>query len=453
MAESKTDTLIGQTLIEHYEVLAVLDELGDSRILKVKDKRDGTDKVLKLIRNYREEELKNFYKDAERARNSIKHPSLAQLGDFGILNDDATLGSCAYLVFEYLEGRSLYNVLNKQGRIELAEALPIFIQIAELSKHLHAAGVANIQLTPRKVILSSITKQARLSDPGLSSSITKICLEPGDTNTSFPEAVLYLSPEQCANQQVDHRSDVYSLGCIMYECLVGLPPFLSKSAYEVSRMHINEEAKPLRMSRDDLNFPLELDLLVLKSLRKNPGQRQQNMNELMEDLQHVRSELAKVPELSKDAGAKQNSVLSDVFEDLSDLFGSNNTLKVKSAVLVILGVIVIFGSVTVGSMLNMQNLKTQYAGTAMEREWQMLDAQAQKDFEHGKTEAAEGRYLKALEIAEKFGSNDNRRLLTTLTKLQDVYYSQKKFDKADEIETRIKELMAANDSKPAETAN
>lgn len=453
MAESKTDTLIGQTLIEHYEVLAVLDELGDSRILKVKDKRGGQDKVLKLIRNYREDALKNFHVDAERAKNSIKHPSLAQLSDFGILHEDPVLGSCAYLVFDFLEGRSLYNVLNKQGRIELAEALPTFIQIAELSKHLHAAGVSNIQLTPRKVILSSANKQARLSDPGLSSSITRICLEPGDLNTSFPEAVLYLSPEQCANQQVDHRSDVYALGCIMYECLVGLPPFLSKSAYEVSRMHINEEAKPLRMSRDDLNFPLELDLLVLKSLRKNPGQRQQNMNELMEDLQHVQDELAKVPELSKEAAAKQNSVLSDVFEDLSDLFGSNNTLKVKSAVLVILGVIVIFGSVTVGSMLNMQNLKTQFAGTALEREWQMLDAQAQKDFERGKTESAESRYLKALSIAEKFGSNDNRRLLTTLTKLQDVYYSQKKFDKADEIETRIKELMAANDSKPAETAN
>ena len=445
MAESRTDPLIGQIVLDHYELMTCVDELGDSRVYKVKDLRDSVVKALKLIKGYKDENLQSFLAEAERVKNQIKHPSLAHLSDYGVVHDNGELGSYVYMVFDYLSGRSLYSLLNRQGRIELKEALPVFIQIAELAKHLHAAGISNIQLSPRKIILSE-QGQGRISDPGLSANLSSLSLEPGDTVTAFPEAVLYLSPEQCSGQPVDHRSDVYSMGCIMYECLVGLPPFLSKSAYEVSRMHINEEAKPLRMSRDDLNFPLELDLLVLKSLRKIPSQRQQNMGELLEDLQHVQFELAKVPEISRGAAAKQSGPLGEFFEDISELFGSDNTLKVKVAVLLILAVVVIFGSVAVGSMLSMQNLKMPDASTAMEREWQQLDAQGQREFEHGRTSLAENRYLKALEIAEKFGNNDTRRLLTTLTKLQDVYYRQKRFDKADEMEARIKQIMDAGEA-------
>jgi serine/threonine protein kinase len=255
----------------------------------------------------------------------------------------------------------------------------------------------------------------------------------------FPEGILYLSPEQCSGHTGDHRSDVYSFGCIMYESLVGLPPFLSKSPYEVSRMQIAEEAKPLRMSRDDLNFPLELDLLVLKSLRKNPNQRQQNFTELLEDLQHVQQELAKVPEMGR-TEPRMRTIVSDILEDLGDLLGMDSSTKIKLSAFVIVGLLLIGGSIAVAYSLNgWQNQKG--SDSAAEREWQQLDSQAQKYYEKGNISAAESTYNKALGIAEKFGDKD-RRLLVTLRNLQDIYFSQKRSDKADEVEARIKSIMA-----------
>lgn len=444
MGESEADRLIGQTVVQNYELIAVVDTGGETPVYKVKDKRDSLQKALKLIHPISDEKLPAFHEMCRKVKGEIKHPRLAQLHDFGVFDDFPGIGKCAYMVFDFLPGRSLHSILNKQGRIELDEALPLFIQISELCKHLHAAGFSNLQLSPRKIIINeqSDKKVANIADPGVSAQLCMLSLEPADLGTPFPEDVLYLSPEQCSEQNQDHRSDIYALGCIMYECLIGLPPFLSKSAYEVSRMHLNEEAKPLRMSRDDLNFPLELDLLVLKALRKNPSQRQQNMGELLEDLEHVKAEISKVPDLELAGQSKRPaSFFSNLLEDLSDLFGIDDSLKIKLAIPVVLGLILIFGSVGIGFMLNSFGSRGQEATSPAEREWQQLDNQAQKDFDRGNLSSAEDRYLKALPIAEKLG---DRPLLTTLKKLQDVYYSQKRFDKADELETRIKDLMAAN---------
>lgn len=444
MTDLETDALIGQTVAGRYEVLSCLDASGDARVYQVKDARDSVIRVLKHVQSLDEDKLQQFLSEAENVKNRIKHPNLAHLYDFGVVHNlDGS--SCVYLITDYLSGRSLFSILNRQGRIELAESLPIFIQIANVVRHLHAAGLSNLNLSPRKIMVTGEGPElkARLTDTGVASMLTTLNLEPGETHTTFPEGVLYLSPERCAGQPVDYRSDVYSLGCIMYECLVGLPPFLSKSPYEVSRMHVNEEAKPLRMSRDDLNFPLEIDLLVLKALRKNPHQRQQNMSELCEDLEHFQQELSRVPDLALSQTGRR-SWFSNLKEDLTDLFGIDSSLRVKLVVPIIFGLIVILGSIVVAGLLP-QTLRSadpaKFAEREADREWQQLDAAAQRDFDSRNYAGAEKRYLKALAIAEKY-LDDRRRLLTTLQKLQFVYMAQKRFDKSDEMEARMKTVVA-----------
>ena len=191
-------------------------------------------------------------------------------------------------------------------------------------------------------------------------------------------------------------------------------------------------------------FPLELDLLVLKSLRKNPLQRQQNMTELYEDLHHVQQELSRVPELTLPGQAgKRSGVAAAILEDLSDLFGIDNSLKIKLAVPIILGLVVIFGSILIGSILP-QNIRAADPATLAERdaekEWQQLDMQAQRDFEHHNLLSAEEHYERALQIAEKF-KDDRRRLYGTLQKLQNIYMAEKRYDKSDEIEAHLKAFM------------
>lgn len=434
--EGESSGLIGKTINERFEVLECIDSIG-SPVYKVKDRSDSVIKALKLMKGFQPAALDRFLAAAEKIKNQIKHPGLARLHDYGVFSDES--GDWAYMLTDYFSGRTLYSILNRQGRIELKEALEIFVQICEVTRHLHAAGVDRLQLSPRKMVISDMENRLRITDPGLGSILTAIPLDPENVLSYFPEGILYLSPEHCSGHETDHRSDVYSFGCIMYESLVGLPPFLSKSPYEVSRMHVAEEAKPLRMSRDDLNFPLELDLLVLKSLRKNANQRQQNFTELLEDLQHVQQELAKVPEMGR-TEPRMRTIVSDVLEDLGDLLGMDSSAKIKLSALIVVSVLLICGSIAVGySILGMQNQKG--GESSAEREWQQLDAQAQKYYEHGNISAAETSYNKALNIAEKFGDKD-RRLLVTLRNLQDIYFSQKRADKADEVESRIKSIMA-----------
>ena len=440
--EDESSGLIGKTIDDRFEVLDCIDSVG-SPVYKVKDRSDSIIKALKLMKGFQPAALDRFLSAAEKVKNQIKHPGLARLHDYGVFSDES--GDWAYMLTDYFSGRTLYSVLNRQGRIELKDALDIFVQICEVTKHLHAAGVDRLQLSPRKIIISDLENRVRITDPGLGSILTSIPLEPENALTYFPEGILYLSPEQCSGHEADHRSDVYAFGCIMYESLVGLPPFLSKSPYEVSRMHAAEEAKPLRMSRDDLNFPLELDLLVLKSLRKNPNQRQQNFTELLEDLRHVQEELAKVPEMGR-TEPRMRTIVSDVLEDLGELLGMDSSAKIKLSALIILGFFLIGGSIALAySIMSWQNQKG--GDSAAEREWQQLDSQAQKYYERGKISEAESTYNKALGIAEKFGDKD-RRLLVTLRNLQDIYFSQKRSDKADEVEARIKSIMAKDSTNP-----
>lgn len=438
MQNQAPDKLIGQMIADRYELVECIENSPQAVVYRALDKNNSELKILKLLPSHNDERLSSFLSFCERVKTQIKHQDLAQLLDFGTREFNDSEEATVYLVFETLPGNSLHNILNRKGRIALQEAIKLFLQIAQISKSLHAAGIEFIQLSPNKIMLEekAQAQKARLSDPGLSAYLSKI--KAGEPSAGqFPESILYASPEQCAGHEPDHLSDIYSLGCIMYECLVGLPPFLSKDAYEVGRMHCNDEPKPLRMSRDDLNFPLELDLLVLKALRKNPGQRQQNMQELIDDLESVTKEINNATETARKERTRSSSAISDLFEDM---FGSDSSIKVKLGIPIVLGFTIVFGSIAVGTILYSTNFKTTDAGSLSERQWQNLDNQAQRDLERGDTQNAEAHYLQALALAEAFGERD-RRLLTTLRKLQDVYLTKKQFGKADEVEARIKVIM------------
>ena len=417
--------------------------MGSCVVYKVKDRQDGIIKALKIVPVINEAGIERFLSDAEKVKNEVHFRGVARLREYGVVEEDGV--KTGFLLHDLISGRSLYQLLNRQGRVELKEALDIFIQLVSAVEYLHEHGLVHLQLSPRKVLLSDSDDCiiVKLLDSGLPRHLIELNIDPAEELKMFPEGVLYLSPEQCGSLPADHRTDVYAVGCIMYECLVGLPPFLSKSPYEVTRMHVGEEAKPLRMSRDDLNFPLELDLLVLKSLRKNLNQRQQTMTELRDDLLHARDELAKMPEELPPRTAGKGimpEVVSSIIEDIAELLGMDSALKVKLAVPIILGFLVIFCSILVGTALHPHQVRLVELESPSEKKWRELDEEGQRYFEHGDVNRAESTYLKALPLAEQFGNKD-ARLLVTLRKLVDVYQSEKRYDKASETETRVKELM------------
>lgn len=447
MTESSQNTTLGAKLSARYELIAPIDRMGSSVVYKVRDRQDGIIKALKVIPVVNESGSERFLADAEKVKNEIHFRGVARLREYGIVEDDGV--KTGFLVHDLISGRSLYQLLNRQGRVELKDALDIFIQLVSAIEYLHEHGLVHLALSPRKVMLSDSDDCiiVKILDTGLSRHLCDLTIDPAEELKMFPEGVLYLSPEQCGALPADHRTDIYAVGCIMYECLVGLPPFLSKSPYEVTRMHIGEEAKPLRMSRDDLNFPLELDLLVLKSLRKNLNQRQQTMTELRDDLLHARDELAKMPEEIEQRTASKGimpEVFSSIIEDIAELIGMDSALKVKLAVPIILGFVVVFGSILVGMALHPHQVRLAEQESPQEKKWRDLDEEGQRYFERGDIIKAENTYLKALPLAEKFGDKD-ARLLVTLRKLVDVYQSEKRYDKVSETETRVKALMGEDE--------
>ncbi|MBX9701902.1 MAG: protein kinase, partial [Acetobacteraceae bacterium] len=137
MTDGESDNLIGQVIAERYEVVSSIDAVGNARVYKVKDRQDGVLRALKLISKIQIENVELFQAEADKVKNQIKHPGLVQLCDAGVVRP-LEGEPYAYLVSDLISGRSLYNVLNRQGRIELNEALSIITQICQVVKHLHA---------------------------------------------------------------------------------------------------------------------------------------------------------------------------------------------------------------------------------------------------------------------------------------------------------------------------
>lgn len=448
--KTNSDPVIGTAFLERYEIQSILDAGGMSLIYRALDKSDNKAYAVKFLLAKvpgLETSFDSFQKNVKIV-SKLDSPRLVKIHEHGITSDNRP-----YLLNEFINGKSLFNVLNRHGRLDIERALNIFIEMASGVEELHAEGLVHKDLRPNNVMLTDDengNERAILIDFGLAKSLLKESneidsLKLADDN-SFRISTMYLSPEQCTGTAVDFRADVYALGCIMYEALTGLPPFLNKDPFEIIRMHTNDEPRPLRMARNDLDFPLALDLLVLKALRKSPSQRQQSMRDLKEDLIHIKIVL----EESNDSAlvkSKKNRYQSFEPEQFVADRKSQKDLarRLRLWVPIVFGLIVLMSSslmalYMVGQRSQLESLDSQ-SDPSQETLWQDYDASGQRAFERGNTAEAENNYLKALQLAEKFGAND-RRLLITLRKLQDVYMTQSRYTEADRVEVRIKELLA-----------
>lgn len=437
----KQDKPSERFVAERYEILSTLDQGGESPVYRAKDTVTGRIVAVKFLqanRQYDALALGRFMQAAEKV-SKLNHPRLATLLDFGLADETRP-----FTVVEYVEGRNLVDVLNRTGRLRFKQGVDIFIQLAELFDFLHANEITHGNLRPSYLTIvwdRDENPTVKLTDHGLEKALA---FDTTGRSDRLRGNNFYLTPEECKGTALDSRSDVYSLGCLMYEALTGIPPFASKLSHEVVQMHINDEPKSMREVRSDLRLTVEIDLLVQRALRKNAGQRQQSMRDLKDDLMHVKRKLVDSHPMD------QTSSHSNLMAFPSTTWSAtppaptrmSSGLRIKMLVPVMLGVFVVAGSAIVGSVL--QNKFT--SGKVMKTStddflWQECDRKGQNFLLQGQLPNAETEYLNALAIAERFGEHD-RRMLLTLRRLQDVYMTEGKQDKSDEIEERIKALLA-----------
>ena len=275
--------MIGQT-ISHYRIVEKLGEGGMGVVYKAEDTRLDRTVALKFLAAHLlddEAHKARFLREAKAAA-ALDHPNIATIHEIDEANGQA------FLAMAYIEGPSLDKKI-RQRPLKLEEALDIAIQIAQGLHAAHERGIvhrdiksANILLTPRG--------EVKITDFGLARFEDRAQLTKSGITLGTPA---YMSPEQALGKTVDGRSDIWSLGVVIYEMVTGRLPFAGEVERAVIYSILNQDAEPPTALRTGV--PLELDRIVSKALAKEAADRHQHVDDLLVDLRRMRKEFESAP--------------------------------------------------------------------------------------------------------------------------------------------------------------
>ncbi len=264
-----------------YEILAPIGAGGMGEVFRAKDTRLHRSVAIKILPRDKiaDFERKGRFLQEARAASALNHPNIVTLHD--IASDTGV----DYLVMEFVSGRSLDKIITPKG-IPLSEAIDYTRQIASALAAAHAAGIVHRDIKPANVMVTS-ESQVKVLDFGLAKLVERVPGPEGETQTREPAltetgtvigTLAYMSPEQARAQPLDHRTDVFSLGVMLYEMLAGQRPFQGKSQVETMHAIINAPTPPLPAQ------PPEIEEILSKALAKDPRDRYQHAGDLELDL-------------------------------------------------------------------------------------------------------------------------------------------------------------------------
>ncbi|MBP7862134.1 SEL1-like repeat protein [bacterium] len=238
---------------------------------------------------------KRFEVEAK-AASSLNHPNIIKIYEYAV----SEFG-LPYMVMDFVEGESLADLLDKQHKLTAKQALPLFVEIANALNHAHKRNVVHRDLKPSNIMLiknddeETDNQEVELKPLILDFGIAKIFTQSGKAALNLTKtgevfgSPLYMSPEQCMGQPLDPRSDIYSLGCILYQALSGDTPIKGENFLNVLFNHMN--AKPQSLDSVSLKIPEQLVEVIYKCLSKSPSDRYETMAQLKSDLIFINSQL------------------------------------------------------------------------------------------------------------------------------------------------------------------
>jgi serine/threonine protein kinase/S1-C subfamily serine protease len=277
---STVDPLIGTLLLDKYQISDVLGRGGMSAVYKARHllmDRFVAIKVLRAELVTDPQSLRRFQLES-RAVSVLKHPNVMTVHDFGLTPD-----GIPYLIMDYLEGKTISEILREDGHLQPERCVQLIHQACVALAHAHSKGVIHRDIKPSNLIVvidEDGTEVLKIVDFGIAKLLqTEGSMANLTTTGEVFGSPAYMSPEQCVGTRADARSDIYGLGCVVYECLMGTSPIRGQTAMETCMKQINEMPKAFRVVRPDVSVSANLEAAVMKALAKNPDERYQSMTE------------------------------------------------------------------------------------------------------------------------------------------------------------------------------
>lgn len=262
----------GMFIADRYEVISKIGAGGMSDVYKAKDHVLGRFVAIKVLKPEFSEDVgfvSKFHTEAQSAA-GLEHPNIVNIYDVG--SEDGL----HYIVMEYIEGITLKTYIEKKGRLTFKEAVSIAIQVGRGIEAAHNKNIVHRDIKPQNIMISTEGK-VKVMDFGIARAATSNTI-----HSDVMGSVHYSSPEQARNGFIDGKSDIYSLGIVMYEMVTGRVPFDGDTTVSIAIQHLQEEMVPPSAYAPDL--PISLEKIILKCTQKSPSRRYQNIGDLIQDL-------------------------------------------------------------------------------------------------------------------------------------------------------------------------
>lgn len=267
--------MIGHQLGGRYEVIERVGGGGMALVYKAQDLLLNRNVAIKVLRQqfvHDEEFIRRFRREAQSAA-SLSHPNVVSIYDVGQEDD------VHYIVMEYVEGKNLNEIIKERAPLQVDEAVRIASQIADALDHAHHNQIIHRDIKPHNILIGR-NGRVKVTDFGIARAVTSTTI----TQTgSVVGSVHYFSPEHAKGIVTGEKSDLYSLGIVLYQMLTGQLPFLGESPISVALKHLQEEFDEPR--KFNPLIPQSVENVILKSMRKNPQERYQSAKEMQNDLE------------------------------------------------------------------------------------------------------------------------------------------------------------------------
>jgi outer membrane protein assembly factor BamD (BamD/ComL family) len=399
-------TLIGTTVAGSIKIQSMIGSGGMSSVYRGLHASIGREVAVKVMHAhllYDDNAILRFNQEAQ-AVGRLDHPNIVKVHDFKAGGDGNS-----FLIMDLVEGVSLADAITEAGTLTPERAIDIFTQACEGLQHAHSKGIIHRDLKPSNIMLvksDNGSEQVKVLDFG----IAKILPQEGDARMKLTQtgevfgSPLYMSPEQCMGKAVDHRSDIYSMGCLIYEALTGKPPLEGANAFDTFFKHTTEMPQSIKMWRPDFALAREFDAIILKAMAKDPKDRYQSMTQLRNDLARL--------DQSLDRGWLGR--VSDDVELARRRFGAQRKRTLKSIVAQATVVLLLAGTAG-GSWYYYNNILAAQSMT-----WDQLYVNGQDSFDRGDYSKASQQFELALQKAKL----DTAKVLPVLRELVDMQIAQ-----------------------------